>query len=300
LDTVVQLLQDFKKIQREEFDKFAANYYKSLSVIEEHNYRRALARLFMPTVLGGNARSGAFDWKFMDLGLVYRYRVDHGFIEYNPLCPAALDALLNLYKKCPMPNDMVIAANNGTLDGTQFEEFFFQRLLTYPDVTFDATNLAGAKALPVTISIRSYKMLSMALGQTTEDTLVRGYRNFKRFDFILGRMFIQVSISDFTTHNIGTADIALAFQPDATGKNDIEQYLDARFGGTHTARYNRRSGKFTVSKNGRSVDDFKIVYICGKSGNPNHTGKVQEFPDVVHVNYDEVKKKLLGNMVKKI
>jgi hypothetical protein len=40
-----------------------------------------------------------------------------------------------------------------------------------------------------------------------------------------------------------------------------------------------------------------IVYICGKLGNPNHTGKVKDFPDILHINLDELKLKLFGNLL---
>jgi hypothetical protein len=47
----------------------------------------------------------------------------------------------------------------------------------------------------------------------------------------------------------------------------------------------------------KNVEDFRNVYIRGKGGKPNHTGKVKDFPDVLHVNFDEVQKKLFGDLL---
>ncbi|CAG8552642.1 13298_t:CDS:2 [Funneliformis caledonium] len=71
--------------------------------------------------------------------------------------------------------------------------------------------------------------------QYDKDVLVRCYAGYPRFDFILGYIFFQVSISDFVTHDTGNAKIDLSLKRDNSGKNQIENYLDEAFGNTHKA-----------------------------------------------------------------
>src|SRR4051812_31811755 len=59
----------------------------------------------------------------------------------------------------------------------------------------------------------------------------------------------------------------------------------------YTSRTNQ---KHVVSKNGETCDDFKIIYICGRPGKANHTRKVDEYPDVRHISYDDIKLKMFG------
>lgn len=125
---------------------------------------------------------------------------------------------------------------------------------------------------------------------------------------MLGYTFIQVSISSFTKHDVGNTKVSLAFQrptaptpppQDFDDRNQIEKYLDGAFGGQHRANINQQK-HFEVFKD-TEQKAFRIVYICGnqkESGNPHHTQKVAEYPDILYVNYSEVKMRLFGTLFK--
>ena len=75
--------------------------------------------------------------------------------------------------------------------------------------------------------------------------------------------------------------------------------MDAAFGGQHTAKIDPISRHFHVTRNDNEVRDFRIVYIRGRgSGLPNHTSKVTEFPDILHISFEELKTKLFGDWLK--
>ena len=68
-----------------------------------------------------------FDWRFLDTGLVYRYRGDYNSVKFKRLCPGALDALLEVYKALPLPGDMSIASiRTGEITGDRryMERFY--------------------------------------------------------------------------------------------------------------------------------------------------------------------------------
>jgi hypothetical protein len=44
------------------------------------------------------------------------------------------------------------------------------------------------------------------------------------------------------------------------------------------------------------VEDFPILLFHGKPGKPNHTGKVKEFPDVLHIGFEELQKKVFRDL----
>ena len=64
----------------------------------------------------------------------------------------------------------------------------------------------------------------------------------------------------------------------------------------HSAKIDPQN-KFVVTRNGKRVPGFRIVYIQGSPGTPNHSGKVREFPDVAHVAFEEIKSRLFPNIV---
>ncbi|KAF9121197.1 hypothetical protein BG015_005890, partial [Linnemannia schmuckeri] len=67
----------------------------------------------------------------------------------------------------------------------------------------------------------------ISLGSGHKNVLTRGYEGHPRFDFLLGSLFIQASISDFGRHNTGLADLIKAFNVrDYNGTNQIKRYLN--------------------------------------------------------------------------
>jgi len=115
---------------------------------------------------------------------------------------------------------------------------------------------------------------------------------------MLGRMFIQSSVSAFDKHNTDSAMIDLAFEPYYANdpRNQIEIYLDTTFGPGHTAVFTQ--GRFTVTQNGHPTPDFRIVYIRGKPGAPRHRELVKRYLDVAFIDYEEIKTKFFGDFLK--
>ncbi|KAF9956630.1 hypothetical protein BGZ65_002554 [Modicella reniformis] len=306
-NNIDQFVNQFNRKRQEVFSRDAHTYFHRLQDVQRHSYRCALSAMFLPRNKGDlDYENKGFDYQFLDLGLVYRTKFGSR-TEYSFLCPAAKDALRSLYKSMPLPDDTVTAITTGAATGEQFENALFAFLMKYPEVILDTTNLAGITKAPVMIRSDSVKILEHPLSRVSENVLVRCSKGYPRFDYINGRTFIQVSVSDFPTHNVESADIAKAFVPDVgsthsyDGKNQIERYLDATFGGQHKAVIDPVTKKFVVTKkevtsmgDEQVVEDFRIVYIHGKPGKPNHTGKVKDFPDVLHVSLEELQKKVFG------
>jgi len=316
-EDVFLLLQNYKKDRRRQlFMEVETYFYKKLDESQRYAQRCALAAMFLPRKDGDtDFNYNDFDYPFMDLGLVYRLKVG-ARVQYHPLCGPARGALLDIYKSMPLPKDVTMAIQSGHMDGLKFEDALLYQLYRYQDVTLKATNLVGVEQTPVAIKFKHFKMLEDPPLKTNSDVLLRCYPGYPRFDFILGYMFIQISISDFTTHNRDSADLAKAFKhPEPPGgrptrsfdkRNQIEKYLDSAFGGCdrhendvgcHKAVIDEDSKRFIVKRDDRTVDDFRIVYIRGSPGLPNHTGKISEFPDVLHISFDELKIKLFGEFL---
>ncbi|KAF8928325.1 hypothetical protein BGZ47_001691, partial [Haplosporangium gracile] len=135
-----------------------------------------------------------------------------------------------------------------------------------------------------------------SLGSGHEKVLIRDHKGHRRFDFMLGPMFIQASISDFGHHNGGSADLSKAFNVrDTNGTNQIEHYLNDLYGPGHSAKIEQN--RVVVTKNGVPVPGFRVVYIRGSPGKPLHHDLVKEFPDVRHVSFEELTEKLFRNIV---
>ncbi|KAF8455103.1 hypothetical protein BGX38DRAFT_1258218 [Terfezia claveryi] len=295
-------IRRFRASRRNEFLKMATNYTDTLSDLSFMNYRKALSVMFLRQSDISNLVD--FDWKFMDTGLVYRFKEDYNSVIFKPLCPAALDALLGVYKALPLPSDITVASiRDGEFSGDQFEEVLFRQLLRYSAnrIAFKATNLTATRVTDVHIKFEHFYFLEkgeLAPEPHHSKSLIRGFPRYPRFDFILGRMFIQVSLSSFDKHNTGSAMIDLAFAPYSPDdrRNQIEIYLDTTFGPTHKAKLSQ--GRFTVTRNGVSVPDFRVVYIRGKPGMPHHPHLVNKYKDLAFINYDEVKTKLCGDFLR--
>ncbi|RUP45519.1 hypothetical protein BC936DRAFT_148062 [Jimgerdemannia flammicorona] len=303
------IVSDFLKNRTDQLLGIAQTYYDNLEDNEKIRYRRALASMFLPSSTGVE-----FEWKFLDLGLVYRFKDPLHHTHYLPLCPSAQKALLEMYLTFDLPQNVENQLRIGKLNGDQFESALFNRLLCRPNTVtlFNATDLNSRSIAPVKIVFEDYGMIKsrcLSLGRGYDKVLGRGYERYPRFDYMLGPMFIQVSISDFTTHNSKeSADIKNAFtRPMRTlagltdeqiaGRNQIEMYLDEMFGRGHIAAIDSTTHQFVVTDiNGAPVHGFRIVYIRGSPGAPNHSMKVREFPDVAHVTLEEVKAQLFPGL----
>ncbi|ORZ27947.1 hypothetical protein BCR41DRAFT_367486 [Lobosporangium transversale] len=190
------------------------------------------------------------------------------------------------------------------LDGAGFEDVLFQQLIRSPGLVLQTTNLAGENPLDVDLGATGYELMQKPprmLGRDGMGILVRCYVGYERFSFIQGYRFIQVSVRDFKTYDKESAMIELAFDKGPGAKNQIEEYLDAAFGGFHEAILIGRGirKRFEVKKDGILRKDFKVIYICGrgdfgegasgKHGLPNHKLKALEYPEVRHICFGELK-----------
>lgn len=143
-DKIINFLIQFEQDRYLDFFNVAQNYYAYyLNQSQRYSTRHALASMFLPRKEGDIDRDRkGFDYRFVDLGLVYRVKF-RGRVQHHPLCPAAKNALLQLYKSIPLPQHKSMCIKDGNMTGIEFEDVLFQQLLRYPDVTFSTTDLAG-------------------------------------------------------------------------------------------------------------------------------------------------------------
>ncbi|KAF9418405.1 hypothetical protein BGZ76_004388, partial [Entomortierella beljakovae] len=251
--------------QRELYNVAEARYNK-LSTLSAEGTRLALAEIFLPSRRRPTAN---FDSGFLDYGLVYRTKIGPSVLDF-PISPAAHYALLDLYKQCPLPEIYRNGLAKNNLEGPEFKDGVFQQFIRVSSIMLNTTNLAGGEPSVMNLNISRYEAMQdppKILGPEGEQVLIHAKRWWERFDFILGYKFIQVSISDFAKHNVESAKFDRAFDRDDTGKNQIEKYLDAAYGGTHEATLLELQvdGKvvksFVVEKDGLPCLDFEMIYI---------------------------------------
>ncbi|KAH7045772.1 hypothetical protein BKA57DRAFT_467650 [Linnemannia elongata] len=294
----VDSLQEWTKDRAKDFHQIAETYYIGRHPIRQGRFYKALLQTFL-----GSTSTVDFEWDFLDLGLIYRSR-DVGRIgtQHHILCRPAQRALLELFKTLPLPEDTKKRICDGSLSGDEFETALFHQLIcTTKPIVFNATDLNGKNPTTIALDFFHYDTLQIgktSLGSGHQNILTRGYKGYPRFDFMLGPLFIQTSISDFGHHNADSADLSKAFNVrDNDGANQIERYLNDLFGPGHSARI--EDNRFVVTKDGVPVPGFRVVYICGSPapGKPSHCNLVKKFPDVRHISFEEFKDNLFKNIV---
>ncbi|CAG8519393.1 1075_t:CDS:2 [Funneliformis mosseae] len=184
------LLESFQNDRHDEFLKAARIYFSTLDHGSRMDYCRSLSNMFL--------RSS--DMK----------------LNFKPLCLAASDALLDIYRTFPLPEDInVTSLKNGKLTDDNFEEILFQQLLNHRDVLFNATNLCREQVMNVHIKFQHFFVLEknqLAPEPRLANSLIRGYARYPQFNFMIRYLFIQVSISPFDQHNKESANIDKAFE----------------------------------------------------------------------------------------
>ncbi|KAF9344778.1 hypothetical protein BGX26_003927 [Mortierella sp. AD094] len=221
------------------YSQEASNYFKKLQGSRRDSAIQALTKMFLPGRQG--FQPGTFEWEFLDSGLVYQATTEYG-PEYRPISLSAQRAILDLYKIVPLPESLRSGLASNTLDGNQFQEALFRELIRGSSHIFQSTDLAGGNEKDIVFNISGYELMGKPPrmleieGDDGKGILING-GSFARFDFMLGYMFIQVSVSSFTDHNgpKESANIDKAFLKGEDDKNQIERYLDAAFGGVHKA-----------------------------------------------------------------
>ncbi|KAF9146587.1 hypothetical protein BGX20_006823, partial [Mortierella sp. AD010] len=303
LDTFVQensglpfneALSKFEVDRKDDFAGVAENYYKRIKGdhFSRERFFHGLAQAFLYGSVNEN-----FKWDFLDLGLLYRFKRD-GSTLFLPLCNATQKALLELFKLMPMPENLMRRLKANNINGDDFERVFFHALIcASKPIMLTATNLDGEKVDPIVLNFDDYQVISRqkhSLGPGKEKFMARGYPRYPRFDFMIGPMFIQVSMREFEEHNGNSGDFQKAFErpyKDIFGnihaKNQIECYLDEMYGGDHKTEI--IGGKFVVTRKDPKTDQvdnvpgFRIVYICGRDIQlKRHPGLADELKDVAH------------------
>ncbi|CAI2177975.1 2668_t:CDS:1 [Funneliformis geosporum] len=89
-------------------------------------------------------------------------------------------------------------------------KLLFQQLLNHRNDKLKATDLNGHLTTDVHIQFKHF--IALEKGQLAPETqhsqsLVHGFAKYPRFDIIIGRMFIQISVSSFDQHNKDSAEI---------------------------------------------------------------------------------------------
>ncbi|CAG8562581.1 9935_t:CDS:2 [Paraglomus occultum] len=186
LDEVKARLKKFEKDRQNKFFDKAKTHYDSLSGTSKEDTRLALADMFLP----GETR-------------VTEYSIG-----------AAKEALLDLYKRCPLLVAYCYALASDKFDPMQFEDVLFQQLIRLPNIVLQITDLNGKHPLDMRLTIERFDLLQ----QPPE-----------YFDGNAIALLPRIS----ATHDVNTAKIENAFDRDSSNKNQIEYYLDAAFGGTH-------------------------------------------------------------------
>ncbi|KAF9898768.1 hypothetical protein EC991_010432 [Linnemannia zychae] len=288
-------LQKWTRDRTENFLTTAREYYRGLDTTYKQRFYNALLDTFL-----GSTSAINFEWNFIDLGLVYRNKVFGQIgIQYHILCRPAQMALLELFKTLPLPEAIKRRICDGSLDGDQFETAICHQLICISKpIMLNATDLNGRNPTIVSLDFShcdTIKTGMVSLGSGHDKVLARGYKGYPRFDFMIGPLFIQVSVSDFGKHNTGSADLIKAFDDrDNEGTNQIERYLNDVYGPGHSAAI--RDNRFIVTRNGVPVPGFHIVYIRGSGGSPAHRDLVKKFPDVRHITFEEVRQNLFKNI----
>ncbi|RGB35193.1 hypothetical protein C1646_759646 [Rhizophagus diaphanus] len=98
LDEVKVTLKSFEDTRQKQFYDIIKTYYN-----------------YLPTVSKNETR----------LALVKNRHIE----QYYPICPATKEALMDLYKYCPLPQDYLLALTQDSMDGIQFEDAIFQQFM---------------------------------------------------------------------------------------------------------------------------------------------------------------------------
>ncbi|KAF9370020.1 hypothetical protein CPB97_003085 [Podila verticillata] len=289
-------LEKWTEERTQHFARIAWGYYRGLDLTSKDQFHNALLHMFV-----GVTCTVDFEWDFIDLGLIYRSKdVSHIGTQRHILCRPAQKALLELFKRLPLPEATRIRICNGDLEGMDFEVALCHQLIcSAKPIKLKATNINGKNSTIISLDFLHCETLrkgDYSLGPEHDNVLIRCYERYPRFDFILGRMFIQVSVSSFAKHDTGSAEIRKAFMVQGGDRrNQIERYLDDAYGHGHHAYIDASTNRFVVTKENGRAPDIRIVYIRGSPGKADHRDLVKKYPDVLHVTFEEVQRSLLKN-----
>ncbi|RIB04574.1 hypothetical protein C2G38_2222008 [Gigaspora rosea] len=132
----------------------AQSYYNELLKNEKTRYYNALTSMFL-----SSKPVKQFAWKFLDLGLVYRYKEEA--THYLPLCTPAQKALLQMYMTFELAEEIKNQLRVGSLNGDQFEDALFKRLVCQYNRTIqlNATDLNNKNKTVITLHFNDYVLI---------------------------------------------------------------------------------------------------------------------------------------------
>ncbi|KAK3817423.1 MAG: hypothetical protein J3Q66DRAFT_185012 [Benniella sp.] len=141
--------------------------------------------------------------------MVYRGKRPGGNdFTFHMLCPPAQKALLQLFKSMPLSKDIRKCLEFGiNLNGEQFKRALFHQLLHVRNpkpILLTATDLNNKNQQTISLDFDEWDTIKprcVSLGPGCKKTLSRGYEGYPRFDYMLGPIFIQASVSDLQRHN---------------------------------------------------------------------------------------------------
>ncbi|RHZ86862.1 hypothetical protein Glove_43g17 [Diversispora epigaea] len=110
VNTFKQVVKDFENQRVDKILIIAQKYYNDIPKNEKDRYYAALTSMFVPSI-----PPVQFEWKFLDLGLIYRYKDND--IHYHPLCRSAQKALLKMYMSFDLPESIRNQLRIGELTG---------------------------------------------------------------------------------------------------------------------------------------------------------------------------------------
>ncbi|KAI7829732.1 hypothetical protein BC939DRAFT_473940 [Gamsiella multidivaricata] len=134
----VDNLQEWTKSRTKYYFSIAELYFKSLDPYSKNRFYTALLQTFL-----GSTSTVDFEWDFLDLGLIYRSK-DVGKIgtQHHILCSPAQQALLELFKTLPLPEDTKERICHGSLSEDDFETALCHQLIcTTKPIMLNATDL---------------------------------------------------------------------------------------------------------------------------------------------------------------
>ncbi|KAF9421342.1 hypothetical protein BGZ76_003982 [Entomortierella beljakovae] len=274
---ILEHIRRFELIRSEEFYRLAQTHFNKLKDDQQMDQRTALSIMFQlrsQEIL--NPINKVFtEPRFMNLGLVYRFKVG-GDTKYKFLCPAAKEGLLELYRTMPLPVNKLAALEKGNGTGDDFEEVFFRYVMWYNNFSLNTTDLVGKPKSPINIQATSFDTMDKPFTKARENTFRRFYERYPRFDFVYNRTFFQLSMSSFNEHDRDSKEILKAFVPVNTLNVDDEQGNGGTSSNTKGKQKRRRNdpNQDETSDDRNQIEVYLDTIYGGKHDSDDAYGKI--------------------------
>jgi hypothetical protein len=115
--------------------------------------------------------------------------------------------------------------------------------------------------------------------------LFRPWSGFPRWDFVSNDCFIQVSLSPFGDHNVGTAKLDLSFVDSADHKSPTNNLALRYITGSADYSSKIENGVMIVTKSGKVVP-FKFIYITYDA--PKHPQIYKQYTNLRVISFKDL------------